>query len=411
MAKSSTKLTLAGRRIVLGITGGIAAYKAAELARELRKRGAELRVVMTEHAAQFVSPLTFATLTQAPVCTSLWEGADSWSMEHISNARWGDLLVVAPATANVVAKFAQGIADDALTALYLAWRGPVLLAPAMNTAMYEHPAYQANEATLRERDHEIVGPEKGELACGEEGMGRLAEVETIVKAIEARFVPKASLEGVHVVVTAGPTREFLDPVRFISNPSSGKMGFALAEQAALMGAEVTLVAGPVALPTPRGVERVDVVSAEEMHKAVMAHSEQADIMVFAAAVADFAPDQSAEHKIKKREWARSLQLRRTPDIARTFGEHKRPDQVSIGFAADTEQAIEAARLKLHEKNFDLIFANPLDTDETIFGSDQNRGWLIGPRGRPHRLERMSKAEIAVQILLHAVDVLRRKRGG
>ncbi|MCX8037338.1 MAG: bifunctional phosphopantothenoylcysteine decarboxylase/phosphopantothenate--cysteine ligase CoaBC [Candidatus Sumerlaeia bacterium] len=401
--------TLAGRKIILGISGGIAAYKAADLARQLRKRGAELRVVMTRNAAQFVSPLTFATLTQAPVCVSLWKQPDAWSMEHISNARWGDLLLVAPATANVIAKFAHGIADDALTTLYLAWRGPVVIAPAMNTAMFEHPAYQANEAVLRQRGHAIVGPESGELACGEEGAGRLASLDAILAAVETHMSPDRPLEGLRVLITAGPTREFLDPIRFLSNPSSGKMGFALAEQASRMGAEVTLIAGPVTLPTPSGVERVDVVSAQAMHDAVMERCGQADILVFAAAVSDFAPERAAESKIKKREWARSLQLRRTPDVARAFGQVKRPDQVSVGFAADTEDVVQSARMKLREKRFDFVLANPVRGEEQVFGSEHNRGWLVGPSGRPRALERMTKSEMARHVLQHAVEVLRRKR--
>ncbi len=408
-AEPENNQTLAGRKIVLGISGGIAAYKAAELARQLRKRGADLRVVMTRNAARFVSPLTFATLTQAPVCTSLWKPSDTWSIEHVSNARWGDLLLVAPATANLIARFAHGIADDALTTLYLAWRGPVVVAPAMNTAMFEHPAYRANEAALRQRGHAIVGPEPGELACGEEGPGRLASLEAILAAVESALSPARPLEGIRVLVTAGPTREFLDPIRFLSNPSSGKMGFALAEQAARMGAQVTLIAGPVALVAPPGVERVDVVSAQEMHDAVMERCGQADILVFAAAVADFAPERAAESKIRKREWARSLQLRRTPDIARAFGDIKRPDQVSVGFAADTENVIPSARMKLREKHFDFVLANPVRGEEQVFGSEHNRGWLVGPSGRPRPLDRMTKSEMARQILLHAVEVLRRKR--
>jgi len=402
--------TLAGKKIVLGISGGIAAYKAAALARELRKRGAELRVVMTENATRFVAPLTFATLTQAAVCTSLWQNADSWSMEHISNARWGDLLVVAPATADIVAKFAHGIADDALTTLYLAWRGPIVVAPAMNTAMYEQPVYRANEAALRERGVEIIGPETGELACGEEGAGRLAEAETIVVAIEARLASGRALEGVRVLVTAGPTREFLDPVRFLSNPSTGKMGFALAEQAARMGAKVALVAGPVVLPTPPGVERLDVVSADEMCKAVLSRCEKADILVFAAAVSDFAPERTTTRKVKKERWGKALPLRETADIARAFGERKRPDQVSVGFTADTDGAIASARRKLGEKKFDLAFANPVRSNANVFGSDYNEGWVVGPTGRARRLKRTAKADIARQILLHAAELLRRKKG-
>jgi len=404
---------LSESKILLGVSGGIAAYKAVFLAREICKRGAEVRVVMTENATRFVAPLTFATLTRQPVCTSLWTEPDSRSARHIANAQWGDLLCIAPATANIVAKLANGIADDALSTLYLAWNGPVVIAPAMNVAMYRHPAYEANEAVLRERGAVIVGPDEGELACGEEGSGRLAEIATIVAAIEDALGRSSLLEGLAVLVTAGPTREHLDPMRFLSNPSSGKMGFALAEQAARMGAKVSLVAGPVALPTPRGVERVDVVSADEMLEAVAERGGDADILVFAAAVADFAPEKTTKRKIKKNDASRRLEtirLRRTPDVARTFGERKRPDQVSVGFSADTEDFIESARRKMREKNFDLVVVNPIERADPVFGSDENRGWLIGQNGETQSLEKMSKKEMAGLILEKAAVVLRRKRG-
>lgn len=402
--------SLAGRRIVLGVTGGIAAYKAVELTRELLKRGAQVRVVMTRNARRFVPPLTFATLTQAPVCTSLWRSADSWSVEHISNARWGDLLLVAPATANIVAKFAHGIADDPLTTLYLAWRGPVLLAPAMNTAMYEHPVYRANEKALRDRGVEIVEPEVGELACGEEGRGRLADIEKIVAAVENRLSPDRSLQGMRVLVTAGPTREWLDPIRYLSNPSSGKMGFALAERAAAMGAQTTLISGPVDLPTPPGVERIDVVTAEQMHAAVMERCADADLLIFAAAVSDFAPARIEQAKIKKRTGAMTIRLRPTPDIARAVGERKRRDQVCVGFAADTDRPVDSARRKLREKKFDFVVANPIRSGDNVFGSNHNRGWLVGPKGPAHRLERMTKKQMAERILRHAAEILHLKRG-
>jgi phosphopantothenoylcysteine decarboxylase/phosphopantothenate--cysteine ligase len=276
--------------------------------------------------------------------------------------------------------------------------------------MYENPAYQANESLLRARGVQIVGPGVGELACGEEGAGRMADVEEIVDAVEARLAASRALEGVRVLVTAGPTREHLDPMRFLSNPSSGKMGFALAERAARMGGRVTVVAGPVDLPAPPGVERIDVVSAEQMHDAVAAHSEAVDIAIFAAAVADYTPERTAKHKIKKSGRGRTLGLRPTPDIARAFGERKRADQVSVGFAADTEKALESARRKMKSKKFDLVVANPLRPDDNVFGSDHNRGWLIGTTGRARRLERMTKAEMAGEILQHAVKILHQKRG-
>lgn len=411
MAKAVTSGgSLEGRKVVLGVAGGIAAYKAAVLARELCKRGAAVRVVMTRNAKRFVSPLTFATLTQGPVVTSLWRGADNWSIEHISNARWGDLLLVAPATANVVGKLANGIADDALTTLYLAWRGPVLIAPAMNTAMFEHPAYQANEAVLRDRGVQFIEPGVGDLACGEEGQGRLAEVEAIVAAVEACLGQARLLDGVRVLVTAGPTREFLDPMRFLSNPSSGKMGFALADQAARMGGETLLVSGPVNLPAPPGVERIDVVTADQMNEAVARHGDGADLLIFSAAVADFAPAQTAKDKIKKERQSGTLRLRRAPDIAGSFGRQKRPDQVSVGFAAETGRVVESARRKLREKHFDLVVANPINASENVFGSNHNQGWLVARTGRAQRLERMTKTEMASRILLRAIEILHEKKG-
>lgn len=411
MARVPTgNISLQDRRIVFGVSGGIAAFKAAAIVRELRKRGAQVRVVMTRSATRFVAPLTFATLSQGPVTTSLWQAADAWSIEHISNARWGDLLLVAPATANLVAKFAHGLADDALTTLFLAWRGPVVLAPAMNTAMYEHPAYRANEALLRERGAIIVGPEAGALACGEEGHGRLAELDRILLAVEARLTLDRQLEGVRVLVTAGPTREFLDPTRFLSNPSSGKMGFALAEQAALLGAATTLVAGPVNLATPRGVQRVDVVSADDMLRAGQERAAAADLLIFAAAVADFAAAEPVDRKIKKTGEPPALRLRETPDIARAIGERKRPDQILVGFAADTDDVLDSARRKQREKRFDLVLANPVEARENVFGSDYNRGWLIGPDGHAEPLDRMTKHEMANRILLRAAQLLAARKG-
>jgi len=387
--------------IILGIGGGIAAYKAAEIARLLIQRDARVRVVMTDSATKFIAPLTFATLTGQKVITSLFSAASSEdtlasAVEHIAVARENDVLLVAPATANILARFAHGIADDFLTTTYLAFTGRVALAPAMNKEMWAHPATQSNLTILRERGHQIIEPDSGFLACGEIGAGRLAEPERIVDAVLSP--PRIQdLDGEHVLVTAGPTQEAIDPVRFISNRSSGKMGFALAEAAASRGAAVTLVTGPVHLATPPGVSRVDVETAEQMRKAVFDHLEQATIIVKSAAVADFRPANAAGQKLKKSAMRLSLELDPTPDILRELGSRK-GDRLLIGFAAETERVEEEGRRKLEAKNCDMVVANRVGGSETGFDSNDNEVLLVMRGGVTIPVARAPKRAIADRIL-------------
>jgi phosphopantothenoylcysteine decarboxylase/phosphopantothenate--cysteine ligase len=387
--------------IILGIGGGIAAYKSAELARILIQNGAKVRVVMTDAAQKFVTPLTFATLTGQKVITSLFSSATAdetlaSSVEHIAVARENEVLLVAPATANILAQFAYGLASDFLTTTYLAFTGRVALAPSMNKEMWAHAATQLNLTILRERGHLVIEPDSGYLACGEIGMGRMAEPERIAEAVLApQRVP--DLEGEHVLITAGPTQESIDPVRFISNRSSGKMGFALASAAARRGARVTLIAGPVQLATPNGVTRIDVRTSEEMRKAVFDRLEDATVIVKSAAVADFRPAHPSEKKLKKSAMRLSLELDPTPDILQELG-RKKGDRLLIGFAAETERLEEEARRKLQTKNCDMIVANQVGTPGTGFGSDENEVLLVTRSGRNIPVARAPKREIADHIL-------------
>ncbi len=393
--------------IILGIGGGIAAYKAAEIARLLMQRGVKVRVVMTDAAQEFIAPLTFATLTGQKVITSLFSSGSSdetlaSAVEHIAVARENDLLLVAPATADILAKFACGLASDFLTTTYLAFTGRVALAPAMNKEMWAHPATQSNVMILRERGHMIIEPDSGFLACGEIGAGRLADPERIVDAILATPHTR-DLDGEHVLITAGPTQEAIDPVRFISNRSSGKMGFALADAAACRGASVTLVTGPVHLPTPNGVTRIDVETAEQMRKAVFDHLEPATVIVKSAAVADFRPANPSAQKLKKSAMRLSLELDPTPDILSELG-RKKGDRLLIGFAAETEHLEEEARRKLESKNCDLIVANQVGTSGTGFESDDNEVLLVLRSGETIAIARAPKREIADRILDHVPNL-------
>jgi len=395
-------------RAILGVGGGIAAYKAAELARKLVEGGAEVQVVMTAAARQFVAPLTFAALTGRRVITSLFPESSSEdtlasAVEHIEVARSGDLLVVAPATADLMAKFAHGLADDFLSTLYLAFTGPVILAPAMNANMWRHPATEANLAVLRSRGHIIVGPEQGALACGVVGPGRMAEPATIAQAAFFKLSPRRDLEGETVLVTAGPTQEPLDPVRFISNRSSGKMGYALAEAAAARGARVILISGPVSLPEPYGVELIKVRTAAEMREAVLARLGPATILIKAAAVADFHVARVPEQKIKKTATRISLELEPTPDILAELGS-KKGDRLLIGFAAETENLTEEARRKLRSKNCDMVVGNLVGRPGSGFESDTNEVVLALATGETIKLPPASKREIADRILDEALKL-------
>ena len=398
-------MSLRGRHIILGVTGSIAAYKAALLVRELVKAGAEVRVVMTPSACEFITPLTLATLSQSEVVLDMFPADRSKGTWHIHLGVWADLFLVAPASANTIAKLAHGMADNALTSLALAVRCPLMLAPAMDTDMYVHTATQENIAILRRRGAEIIEPESGELASGLVGPGRLPDMPVLMAAIEAHFAQRAGdLTGRCVLVTAGPTHESIDPVRYLGNRSSGKMGFAVAEAAARRGAEVILVAGPVSLATPPGVERIDVASAEEMHAAVMARAEGQDICVMAAAVADFTPAFPAEEKIKKdpaNAAGLELALRRTPDILRSLGERKQ-GMTLVGFALETENERDNAGRKLREKNADMIVLNNPRVEGAAFGSDTNVATLLFADGRMEELGLMSKAALANIILDRAI---------
>jgi phosphopantothenoylcysteine decarboxylase/phosphopantothenate--cysteine ligase len=386
-------------KVVLAIGGGIAAYKSAELARALIKRGDEVQVVLTRAAQEFVTPLTLATLTGKKVITDLFSSASpeatlSSAVEHIGVAKENELLVVAPATANILAKFAHGLADDFLSTLYLAFTGTVVIAPAMNDAMWTHPATQANLAVLRNRGHVVVEPAEGFLACGTTGPGRLAELEQILAATS----PTKDLEGETVLITAGPTQEPLDPVRYLSNRSSGKMGYALAEIATARGARVVLVSGPVSLPCPAGVDRTMVRTAQEMREAVFANLEPATIIIKCAAVADFRVSEVSKQKIKKTAARVSLELDPTPDILAELG-RKKGDRLLIGFAAETENLKQEARRKLEAKNCDMVVANLVgESSDTGFESDSNEVLLAMKSGETIEIPRASKRDVAQKIL-------------
>jgi phosphopantothenoylcysteine decarboxylase/phosphopantothenate--cysteine ligase len=393
-------------RAVLGVGGGIAAYKAAELARALMERGFRVQVVMTPAAQQFIQPLTFAALTGQKVITGLFgdrtpEEVLASSVEHIQVAQQHDLLVVAPMTADLAAKFTHGLADDFLSTLYLAFQGPVLLAPAMNTAMWEHPATQSNMAVLRARGHEVMEPDAGPLACGTVGAGRLPEPERIADHALRLLTRRQDLSGEVVLVTAGPTREPLDPVRFISNRSSGKMGYAVAEAAALRGARVVLVAGPTQLSDPEGVEVIHVQTAVEMHRAVLDHLAEASIIVKSAAVADYHVANVPRQKVKKTAMRLSLELDPTPDILAEVGRRKQ-DQLLIGFAAETENLVAEARRKMESKNCDMVVANLVSQEGIGFETEENEVTLVLRTGEQLKLPRAPKRQVADQILDHAL---------
>lgn len=396
--------TWQGKEILLGVTGSIAAYKAVELLREMTKRGAGVTVIMTESARRFVMPLTFETLSRRPVLTDLFTLDYEKRIGHVAAGEGADLFVVAPATAHTIAKFTHGLADDFLTNLYLASTCPVLIAPAMDREMYAHPTVQENLNRLKARGVTVVGPEYGELASGLVGQGRLADPPMILQAIETLLGRRTDLARETILVTAGPTQEPLDPVRYLSNRSSGKMGFAIAQAARDRGATVILVSGPTTLPTPVGVERFDVTTAEEMRTTVLRHYGRATVLVMAAAVADYRPATSAPQKMKKRE-AMTIELVKTPDILAEAGQQK-GGKILVGFAAETEDLLQNAREKLQKKNLDLIVANDVRIG---FGGEANRVTLLDRQGTTEELPELPKLEIAHRIL-DRVLVLREKMG-
>jgi phosphopantothenoylcysteine decarboxylase/phosphopantothenate--cysteine ligase len=388
-------------KIILGVGGGIAAYKSAELARLLMQEGHAVQAVMTRAAQEFISPLTFAALTGRKTLTDLF--AIESAIEHIAVAQENELMAIAPATADLVARLAHGLADDFLTTLYLAFTGPVVLAPSMNSNMWLHAATQANLETLRRRGHRVVEPESGYLACGMTGPGRLADPAAIVEAIERESRRRQDLEGETVLITAGPTQEPLDPVRYISNRSSGKMGYALAEAAAARGARVILISGPVHLAPPRGVEVIPVRTAVEMRQKVLDNLAPAGIVVKAAAVADFHLSKVPEQKVKKTAARISLELDPTPDILAELG-RKKGDRLLIGFAAETQNLHQEARRKLESKNCDMVVGNLVGGSETGFESDENEVVLALSTGDLIALPRAPKREIADRIFDEALKL-------
>lgn len=396
-------MSLAGKKIVLGISGSIAAYKAADLVRQLVKAGAEVQPVMTAAAARFLPPLTVATLAKREVLSELFpeagEAQTAWT-RHVDLGLWADGLVIAPATAQTLAKLAGGVCDSMLTAVYLSARCPVLVAPAMDHDMWGHAATQRNVRQLRADGVTVVAPAHGELASGLVGDGRLPEPADLVRQIDVWLTPPdaaPSLAGTHVLITAGPTREAIDPVRFLSNGSTGTMGFALAAAAARRGARVTLVAGPVALATPPGVDRVDVTTADDMLEAALAHAD-ADLVIAAAAVSDYAPAAPSDRKLKKGDGDLAITLRRTPDVLAALGERKRAGQTLVGFALETHDGEDNARGKLERKRLDWIALNSAAEAGAGMGAPTNRVTLLGSGGQRIEIETAPKAEVAERIL-------------
>lgn len=395
-----------GKHIILGITGSIAAYKAAALVRLLVKEGAEVKVVMTGLAKQFITPLTMATVSKHPVMVEFYNPENGDWHSHVDMGLWADLYLIAPATANTIGKMAHGIADNLLLTTYLSAKCPVMVAPAMDLDMYRHPATRHNLDILRGYGNIIVEPEEGELASGLVGKGRMAEPEEIVRFVRDYFESQAELSGKKVLVTAGPTYEKIDPVRFIGNYSSGKMGFALAEELAARGAEVVLVAGPVALKTLHpSICRIDVESAAEMYREVMHYASESDVVISCAAVADFTPVKTAGVKLKRGEEALRLDLQPTPDIAAALGRQKQTGQILVGFALETNDEETNALQKLHKKNLDLIVLNSLKDEKACFGYDTNKVTLIDREENRCHYELKSKKEVARDIVERIVGLM------
>ena len=386
-----------GKSILLGVSGGIAAYKAAELVRLFVKAHATVQVVMTANARQFITPLTMQALSEQPVCTDLFDLGMESQIGHIQVARAAHLAILAPATANLIAKVAAGIADDYLTTALLATTAPVLICPAMNVKMYENQVTQKNLGKLRDMGYHVLEPESGELACKEEGAGRLAELSTIVETA-CRILTPQTLEGKRLLVSAGPTWEAFDPVRFISNPSTGKMGYALANVAARRGAEVHLVSGPTCLPAPLDVEVHNVITALEMRDRIVGLAPEMHVTIMAAAVGDYRPGQAFDQKVKKLDGKLSVTLLKNPDILACLGRERREGQVLIGFAAETENLVENATDKLVRKNLDFIVANSLVQLGSGFGCDTNEVKIISRNGDVEELPRMTKEKVAGAIL-------------
>lgn len=396
---------LQGKKIVLGVTGGIAVYKAVDLVSRLRKAGCEVRVVMTEHAQQFVTPLTFKEISGNAVATSMWNANQEFNVEHIALANWADAFLVAPATANILAKMACGLADDLLSTTLLAAQAPIVVCPAMNTGMYQNPATQENIAKLQERGVTVMPPAVGHLACGTSGPGRLPEPQQIVEFMSAFFAGReGDLRGLRVLVTAAGTREPIDPVRYVGNRSSGKMGYAVAQMAAERGADVLLISGPSALAVPPNVRVVNVETTNEMLEACLAAYGDVDIVIKAAAVADYRPRDVADQKIKKKtDDALTVVMDKNPDILKTLGA-KKEQQVLVGFAAETQNLLANAREKVVKKNLDMIVANDVTAAGAGFNSDTNIVKFLFANGDVRELEQMPKVDVANRILDEAIRI-------
>jgi len=388
---------LLGKTVVLGVTGGIAAYKIAGLASMLKKQHAEVEVIMTENATNFITPTTFETLTGNKCLVDTFDRNYKFQVEHVALAQRADLFMIAPATANVIARIAHGLADDMLTTTFLACRKPKLVVPAMNTAMYENPITQDNLEICRQYGMKVIDPAKGYLACGDTGSGKMPEPAVLFEYIMQEIACEKDLAGKKILVTAGPTREAIDPVRYITNHSTGKMGYAIAEAAARRGAEVTLVSGPVNLAPPLGVTLVPVISAKDMFEAVTAVSGEQNVIIKAAAVADYRPAHMGTEKTKKKDGDMSIELKRTDDILGWLGAHRQPGQVLCGFSMETQNMLENSRVKLDKKNIDMIVANNLKVEGAGFGTDTNIVTIITRDGE-EELAMMSKSEVAQQLL-------------
>ena len=395
-----------GKHIIVAVSAGIAAYKAIEVVSRLHKKGAEVKVVMTQNATHIASPLTFGEISGHPVALDMFEQVHQWDVEHIALATWADAYVVVPATANVIGKIYAGIADDMLTTTIMATTAPKYLCPAMNTEMYNNPITQRNLEGLRSLGYHIMDPAEGWLACGITGVGRLPEPEAIVDWLEAKMCSTNELEGTTILVTAGGTQESIDPVRYIGNRSSGKMGYAIAEQAARMGAKVILVSAPTSLPIPNGVDFISVDSAVSMQEAVEARYNDVNVVIMAAAVSDFRVLHKAEQKIKKME-SMTIELVKNPDILQGLGS-KKSHQILVGFAAETEHVIKYGQDKVARKNLDMLVANDVSKSNAGFNVDTNEGYFLYPDKEPKEMPNMKKSDLARHILREVIDLVANK---
>lgn len=396
---------LKGKTIVVGVTGGIAAYKSCQLVSDLIKEGCEVHVVMTANARNFINPITFETLTGNKCLTDTFDRAFQFNVEHVALSQRADLFIIAPATANIIGKLANGIADDMLSTMCLAATCDIIVAPAMNTYMYTNPVVQDNIEKLRHYGHIIIEPASGRLACGDEGKGKLPDIPVLLGHIKRAVGYNKDCKGLRVLITAGPTAEPLDPVRFITNHSSGKMGYAVAEAAAMRGADVTLVSGPVSIPAPMFTDTVRINTASEMFDAVASHLPDCDILIMAAAVADYTPTDYSEHKIKKKEGDMFIPLKRTRDILAYAGQNKREGQLICGFSMETRDLLENSSKKLEAKHCDMIAANSISTEDTGFASDTNRLTLI-THGGVKELDLLSKSGCAHRLLDELLELRR-----